>query len=166
MKVLVDTSVWSLALRRKRGDLSPSERGVTLLLSELIQAGEALLIGPIRQEILSGIGDAKTFESLRQYLRYFDDEALTADDYEEAAHCYNRCKAAGIAGSGVDMLLCAVAARLDVPILTTDADFYRYAKPLRLRVPTLAELQEARSKRKPGTAPQAWAADNAITSFV
>jgi predicted nucleic acid-binding protein len=50
--------------------------------------------------------------------------------YEEAARCSNRCRAADVAGSSVDFLICAVALRQKLTILTTDADFDRYATVL------------------------------------
>jgi predicted nucleic acid-binding protein len=59
---------------------------------------------------------------------------LTVEDFEEAARANNTCRAAGVAGTLVDMLLCAVAARLDAPVFTTDADFTRYARHLPLRL--------------------------------
>ncbi len=91
-----------------------------------------MLIGPIRQEILSGVRAESAFERLRDHLRAFDDEPLSFHDYEEAARCHNVCRAAGVAGSGVDFLLCAVALRRQAGIFTTDADFTRYAEHLPL----------------------------------
>ena len=127
MKILVDTSVWSLVLRRKTKELTPAQKACAFVVRELIYRNQVLLIGPIRQEILSGIRDAGMFERLREYLRAFDESEIISNDYDEAAICANRCIAAGIASSAVDMLICAVAIRLDAPILTTDQDFVRYA---------------------------------------
>jgi len=55
MNVLVDTSVWSLALRRKNESLTTNERFLVTELSELIREGRARVIGLVRQELLSGI---------------------------------------------------------------------------------------------------------------
>ena len=56
MSVLADTSVWSLALRRKAPTkLSAEERRLTGLLSEAVNDGRVVMIGPIRQELLSGL---------------------------------------------------------------------------------------------------------------
>jgi hypothetical protein len=55
MMVLVDTPVWSLALRRKPDDLNPRQRQLTETLAELIREGRVQLLGPVRQELLSGI---------------------------------------------------------------------------------------------------------------
>ena len=123
MKVLVDTSVWSLALRRR----SPAHKSVDEL-QRLIVAGRAAIIGPIRQEVLSGIRDASAFERLRDRLGAFPDEPLATADYERAAEFFNTCRAKGLQGSNTDFLLCAVSVRHRMPLLTTDEDFSRYAK--------------------------------------
>jgi len=133
--------VWSLAFRRRAGDLSPLQRTCRFLLDELIRLRHAILIGPVRQEVLSGITNEEQFERLRSHLRSFDDEPVSTEDFEEAARCRNRCISMGIAASAIDMVLCAVAIRLAVPIFTVDPDFQRYAAHLRIRVPAPSEIQ-------------------------
>lgn len=125
MRVLVDTSVWSLALRRR----APAHAVVDELRA-LIATGRAAMCGVIRQEILSGIRESAAFDQLRDRLRAFGDEPVTTEDYERAAAFYNVCRAKGVQGSNTDFLLCAVSANHALPILTTDADFTRYAKLL------------------------------------
>ncbi len=130
MKVLVDTSVWSLALRR-RG--RPNDPAVGELRS-LIDEGRVALIGPIRQELLSGIRTSEAFERLRDHLQPFSDEQLETADFERAAEHFNTCRAQGIQGSNTDFLICAAAERRKLPILTTDADFSRFADILPIRL--------------------------------
>ena len=142
MKILVDTSVWSLALRRTPGDLNPREQRLADHLTELIEDDRVVMIGPIRQELLSGIRSAAAFERLRQRLRAYDDEPLTAGDYESAAEMGNACRSAGIAGSAIDFLICALSRRRDLAIFTTDRDFARYAAALPVK---LHALDTARS---------------------
>jgi predicted nucleic acid-binding protein len=132
--VLVDTPVWSLALRRKPVDLSPHEQGVTRALAELIREGRAQLAGPIRQELLSGIREENRFRKLREYLRAFIEPTLEVRDYEEAARINNQCRTRGIAGSSIDFLICAVARRRSWQIFTTDGDFERYARVVGLKL--------------------------------
>jgi predicted nucleic acid-binding protein len=134
MMVLVDTPVWSLALRRKPEQLSPRERQITAALAELIREGRVQLVGPVRQELLSGIREETQFRKLRDYLRAFPEHSLEAEDYEEAAHMNNRCRTRGIAGSAIDFLICAAAQRRGWMILTTDRDFQNYASVLPLRL--------------------------------
>ena len=132
MKVLVDTSVWSLALRRR----APAHPAMDEL-RRLVAHGRAAIVGPIRQELLSGIRDRAVFERLRDHLRAFPDEAITAVDFERAAECFNLCRTKGIQGSNTDFLLCAVAERYRFPILSTDDDFVKFGRvlPLRLHAP-------------------------------
>jgi hypothetical protein len=130
--VLVDTPIWSLALRRKRDQLSSRERQLVETLAELIREGRVQLLGPVRQELLSGIREEAQFRKLRDYLRAFPEQSLAAQDYEEAAHMNNRCRAQGIAGSAIDFLICATAQRRGWTILTTDRDFQNYASVLSL----------------------------------
>jgi len=134
MLVLVDTPVWSLALRRKAGDLSAKEEALTQALGELIRDGRAQLVGVVRQELLSGIREEDRFRKLRDYLRAFDDPQLERDDYEEAAQMHNRCRSRGIAGSAIDFLICAVADRRHWQIFTTDRDFEQYGNVLGLKL--------------------------------
>ena len=133
MNILVDTSVWSLALRRQRPTRAPE----TFELAELVREGRVFLLGPLRQELLSGITEEKQYTLLRDHLRAFPDVELEPDDYEEAATFFNRCRARGVQGSNTDFLICAAAARRQLGILTTDADFRHFAKllPIRLHAP-------------------------------
>ena len=121
--MLVDTSVWSMALRRRsRLDVPETQE-----LRSLIDEGRVAMIGPVRQELLSGIQTSESFERLRDHLRHFDDELLVMADFERAAEHFNACRARGVQGSNTDFLICAVAERRSLPILTTDADFIRFA---------------------------------------
>ena len=134
MNVLIDTSVWSLALRRKNESLSTNERFLVAELSELIREGRARMIGLVRQELLSGIKATEQYEKLRLHLRSFPDEVVDTSDYEEAAKAGNRCRAKGVVVSIVDILLCAVANKRLWTIFSTDPDFSDYAKVLPLRI--------------------------------
>jgi len=125
MSVLVDTSVWSLALRRTNA-AHPSQS----VLERLILDGRVAIIGPIRQEILSGVKVATQFSQLRTQLKAFPDTVLTTEDFEEAAGFFNSCRTRGIQGSNTDFLICAVAVRGKMSILTMDGDFQHYAKVL------------------------------------
>ncbi len=130
MMVLVDTPIWSLALRRKSKNLSAEEAILAGELAELIREGRAHLLGPNRQELLCGIRDESQFRRLRQHLRAFDDVTLNTTDYEEAARAFNHCRSRGVSGSGVDFLICAVAMARRWPVFTTDKDFREFAKHL------------------------------------
>ena len=130
MDALVDTSVWSLALRRVDGPQHP----VASVLSHLISDLRVRIIGPIRQEVLSGIKNQTQYDQLRDTLKAFPDLPLETVDFERAAEFFNICRRNGIQGSNTDFLICAVAERYDLAIFTTDNDFdnYRALLPITL----------------------------------
>jgi len=134
MLVLVDTPVWSLALRRKAEHLNAHEQGLTSALRGLIEDGRAQLMGAVRQELLSGVRDESSFRKLRDQLRAFVDVRLDQADYEEAARLNNQCRARGIAGSAIDFLICAAAIRRNWLVFTADCDFPGYAAVLPLKL--------------------------------
>ena len=136
MNALVDTSVWSLALRRKPADLTSAERSVVSELGDLTSEGRARIIGLIRQELLSGIKSAAQFQKLRTALLAFPDELTSTLDHEEAAKISNTCRSRGMAASVVDALICEVALSRQWSIFTTDQDFGEYAKVVRIKLHT------------------------------
>ena len=125
MKVIVDTSVWSLVLRRKQPD-----NRLANMLQDLIADGRVIMVGAIRQEILSGIKHQQQYEKLKDNLRAFPDLELFAEDYELAADYFNICRRNGIQGSNTDFLICAIANRRNYQILTTDDDFISFRQYL------------------------------------
>jgi predicted nucleic acid-binding protein len=94
----------------------------------LVKSGEAQLMGSMRQEILSGIREEAQFRRIRDHLREFPNVSLEIADYEEAAQLSKRCRAAGVASSLIDMLMCAVSLRRRWQVFTTDQDFVHYRK--------------------------------------
>jgi predicted nucleic acid-binding protein len=130
MGVLVDTCIWSLALRRQKAVQDPH----TNHLKSLILSNRALMIGPIRQEILSGIQDPKQYSILKRELEAFPDMPLQTVDYENAAKFYNLLRAKGIQGSNTDFLICAVAIRYEISIFTNDNDFLLFTKHIPIRI--------------------------------
>ena len=133
MKVIVDTCVWSRFLRRngRFGDPIAAE------VARLVRRDAVQLLGPIRQELLSGAQPDERFEQLKEYLRFFPNLPLDEEDDETAAAYYNRLRQKGVQGTGVDLLICAAAIRHGFKLFTTDTDFGAYAKhvPLKLHQP-------------------------------
>lgn len=117
-------------MRRRKEVVSTKDRVLENELAALVQTRRAHLIGPVRQELLSGLREEAVFLRLRDLLRPFPEPALIPEDYELAAEYSNRCGASGIAGSPTDFLVCAVAARRDWQVFTTDRDFIGYARHL------------------------------------
>ena len=129
MRVLVDTSIWSEVYRRRQPSAAHRQT-----IHELIEQERIVLIGPVRQEVLSGIRAPGQFRRLRVKLRSFPGISLKSRDYERAAAFFNRCVAHGVQGSNTDMLLCAVATRRRMQIYTSDRDFEGYARLLPIRL--------------------------------
>ena len=132
MRVLVDTTIWSLALRRRNP--KPHESMLISELSELVKELRAVLIGPVLQEVLSGISDLETFDVVRQHLEAFDDLTIVRGDYVEAARMFNACRKKGVQGSHIDFLICAVSKRHSTPVFTIDKDFTNYARHFDLQL--------------------------------
>lgn len=139
MKVIVDTSVWSLALRRESQINSvPVEE-----LQNLIRDHRVQLLGPIRQEILSGIRYESQFKKLEKHLEAFPDLGILTEDYVSAARYFNLCRSKRLQGSNTDFLICAVAIRNKFSIFTTDKDFDLFSKHLPIVLHRAGEYQPA-----------------------
>ena len=134
MNVLIDTSVRSLAFRRRSQDLNSNENEIVQELRELVQEGRVVLIGAVRQEILSGIKDKASYQNLRNRLREFPDLVPSTSDYEQAAEFGNTCRANGISGSAIDFLICSIVVRNNLSIFTTDRDFENYGSVVPIRI--------------------------------
>lgn len=126
MKVIVDTCIWSKALRRTSNFLQNEK--IVQELSNLISDSRVQMLGLIRQELLSGISSVDQFRKLKKYLSDFQDLQIHTEDYELAAEYFNKCRSKGIQGSLVDFLICAISTNYQFPIFTDDKDFKSYAK--------------------------------------
>jgi len=134
VNVIVDTCVWSRFLRRNRLSTDP----VAAEVARLVRADAVELMGPIRQELLSGAQPDERFEQLRDYLRFYRNLPLDEADDELAASYYNLCRQRGIQGTGTDLLICAAAVRRGLKIFTTDADFDSFATYLPIKLHRIA----------------------------
>jgi predicted nucleic acid-binding protein len=134
LKVLVDTPIWSLALRRQPHNLNPTEAMLKSVFAELVNEGRVLMIGAIRQELLSGFREEAQFNRLRELLRAFPDLQLKKEDFERGARMANQCASRGLASTPTDMLICSVAYDAKAPIYSPDRDFQGYSKVLPIRL--------------------------------
>ena len=128
MKVIVDTSVWFLALRRDKQESNTTVQE----FRRMIHDHRVQMIGPIRQEILSGIRSESQFKKLQKHLESFPDLPVLTEDYVTAAKYFNRCRSKGIQGSNTDFLICAMANRNKFSIYTTDKDFELFSKHIQI----------------------------------
>ncbi len=125
--IVVDTSVWSQALRRpRRGDALP---GPGKLLMRLIREGEPIVLpGIVYQELLSGLRHQPQFLRLRRVLAPFPVLLATRDDHLQAASIVNTCRASGVQVSAVDALIVSMAAAREATLLTSDRDYVHMAE--------------------------------------
>src|SRR4030042_5373716 len=131
MKILVDTSVWSLALRRQPRIVNPE----AITLKALIEQGEDIyLLGIILQEVLQGIKNPKDFHTLKEYFETFPLIELIRDDYIKAAELKNHLIKKGRQASTIDSLIASAAISYGCLLFTTDRDFEHIAKHSRLKL--------------------------------
>lgn len=131
MSLFVDTSVWSLALRRNGASSAPE--GAALI--QAIENGEPLLTtGLVLQELLQGFSGPKARPLILE--RFAALPLLTPDrqDHVNAADLRNLCRRRGVQVSTIDALLAQLCIRHNLMILTSDDDFRNMAKHCALRV--------------------------------
>src|SRR5690606_17810451 len=136
MDVLVDTSVWSLVLRRRQ-ILAGRELAIANELRRLFKEQRAGIIGVVRQELLSGARSMAQFESLRDALREFEDIPVPSAYHERAAEVDLQLRSIGITGKSADLLICATALERGMAVFTTDTDFEHFARVVPLQIHTV-----------------------------
>jgi predicted nucleic acid-binding protein len=126
VKLLVDTSVWSLALRRRNtASLIPEEQKLKAELVRAIEDGRVAMLGVLRQEVLSGIKEEIQCNKVKAALDPFLDEPVNSADHEFAARVYNECRNQGVEGGTVDILICALAVQRGWEVLSADSGLNR-----------------------------------------
>jgi predicted nucleic acid-binding protein len=131
MTLLVDTSVWSLALRR---DAATTEPQVQALRDALLGADMVTTTGLVLQELLQGFSGPRARAQIIE--RFAALPLLQPDrgDHIEAAALRNACRQAGVQIGTVDALLAQLCIRHELTLLTTDRDFTHAAQHCTLRV--------------------------------
>jgi len=141
MTLLVDTSVWSLALRR---DVEANEPEVQELKDALFGSDVVVTTGLVLQELLQGFSGARAQAQIIERFSALPLLQPDRDDHIGAAALRNTCRQAGVQLGTVDALLAQLAVRHDLSLLTTDKDFTHAAKHCALRV----WPAKARAKRR------------------
>ena len=141
---LLDTSVWSEALRRKNNSL----KSENTYLYHLIQNEENIFItGVIIQELLSGIKNEKTFLELKEILLNFEIIEPEMEDYIFAANLQNKMSAKGIQATTVDLLLVSIALRRNYYLLSYDKDFTFISKHTELKLLSFESYLKRKRRR-------------------
>jgi predicted nucleic acid-binding protein len=131
VNLLVDTSVWSLALRRDVPTRTPE---VDILAEQLESGGALFTTGLVLQELLQGFSGPKARKAIIQRFTALPFLVPDRGDHVKAADLRNRCRRNGLQIGTIDALLAQLCIRHKLIMLTTDGDFRRVAKHSPLRV--------------------------------
>lgn len=129
MKLFVDTSVWSLALRRDR---PPNVPEVAALAEALGSGAIVVTTGLVLQELLQGFHGPRARASILSRFSALPLVVPEVTDHVEAASIRNLCRRRGYAVGTIDALIAALCIRRELTLLTTDGDFARVAAVSRL----------------------------------
>lgn len=131
MTLLVDTSVWSLALRRDTTVSSPQVRA----LRDALEGAEIVVTtGLVLQELLQGFAGPRARSDIIDRFAALPFLSPDREDHVEAAEVRNRCRRAGVQVGTIDALLAQLCIRYDLILLTADKDFVLAASHCPLRV--------------------------------
>lgn len=131
MNLFVDTSAWSLALRR---DTTPESPVVERLRSGLDTGETVLTTGLVLQELLQGFHGARARAAIIERFAALPLITPDRDDHVAAADLRTHCRRHGVQAATIDALLAAVCIRHDLTMLTADRDFQHIARHTDLRV--------------------------------
>lgn len=141
MTLFVDTSVWSLALRR---DATSAEPEVQALKDALLGADVVVTTGLVLQELLQGFSGPKASAQIVERFAALPLLQPDRDDHIAAAELRNMCRRAGVQVGTVDAVLAQLCIRHDLVLLSTDRDFHLAAKHCPLRI--WSPIAKARKK--------------------
>lgn len=131
MSLFVDTSVWSLALRRD----SPPDVSEVGRLRDALEGGETVCTtGLVLQELLQGCRGPR---DVRTIIDLFADIPMIVpirNDHIDAARLRNACRRQGVQVGTIDALLAQICIRYGLLMLTTDRDFGHIAGSTSLRL--------------------------------
>ena len=130
MNLLIDTSVWSEAFRRKNNSVNSED---TFLFQIIKNEEEIFLTGIILQEILTGIKNQKLFDDINNHLRFFNYVNPTNKDHILAAQLRNDLAKKGITVASIDILIAQIAISNNLILASYDSDFEKIAKNSKLR---------------------------------
>ncbi len=131
MTLLVDTSVWSLALRRDAAANAPE---VHVLLEALAGADAVVTTGLVLQELLQGFNKPRAAAAIVDRFRALPIISPDRADHIAAADIRNTCRRAGVQVGTIDALLVQLCRRHELTLLSTDKDFAHAARHVPLKL--------------------------------
>lgn len=131
MTLFVDTSVWSLALRRDAPGPAPE---VEALKNALEEGRAVVMTGLVLQELLQGFSGPRARKQIVERFAALPLIAPDRQDHIDAAELRNRCRRAGIQVGTIDAILAQLCIRHELTLLSTDKDFFGIAKHAPLRI--------------------------------
>jgi predicted nucleic acid-binding protein len=130
MTVLVDTSVWSLALRRD----SPPNSPEVVRLTKALESDLVVTTGLVVQELLQGFVPERTQTEIRSRFAAIPLVQPTRDDHIAAADLRNSCRRAGVQLGTIDALIARLCIAHDLTLLSADRDFAHAARHCSLQL--------------------------------
>lgn len=131
MTLLVDTSVWSLALRR---DVESTEPQARHLREALLGSEDVVITGVVLQELLQGFSGPKARARIVERFAALPLLMPDRQDHVDAAALHTVCRRAGVRIGTIDALLAQLCIHHDLTLLTADKDFTQAARHRPLRV--------------------------------
>lgn len=127
--ILVDTSVWSLALRRD----SPPDVPHVRRLRHALEGGDLVVTtGLILQELLQGLMPDRARAQVVELFQAIGMIQPTKADHVAAAQVRNTCRANGVQLGTIDALIAQLCVVHRLTLLSTDRDFEHAARVIDL----------------------------------
>ena len=131
MNIFVDTSVWSLALRRTPASRAPEAE----FLGDCLERGELVVTtGLVLQELLQGFQGPKAKRAIIKEFSLLPMITPEIEDHIEAAELRKRCRRKSVQIGTIDALIAQLCIRHELQLLTTDRDFDAVSRHAPLRI--------------------------------
>jgi predicted nucleic acid-binding protein len=131
LNLFVDTSVWSLTLRRDAPESIPE----VVALTRAVDVGDPIYTtGFVLQELLQGFAGPKARDLILDKLSALPSINPDRRDHVEAAGIFVTCRQAGVQIGTIDALIAQLCIRHSLTLLSSDADFARIAKHTSLQL--------------------------------
>ncbi len=125
MNLFVDTSVWSMALRRD----APADQPEVARLRRALEQGESVFTtGLVLQELIQGFSGPQAADAIIGRLSALPFITPDREDHINAAQLRNACRRSGVQVGTIDALLAQLCSRFELTMLTTDQDFRHLAR--------------------------------------